>query len=206
MDCNKELEQTLGRNSTNRQKETDERTSADVTTLAFLVPEAESVWGSYRAQHDPSAAMGMPAHITVIWPFKHPDEIAADVMARIAAITATQPCFNVSFHQIAAFDKTALFLTPEPSWPFLQLTSAVWRAYPEFPPYGGIHAELIPHLTIGQFDDEQTFEQISTKVELTAKRALPLTALLTQLCLMEQIDGIWRRRHAFSLGRASEAQ
>jgi hypothetical protein len=36
------------------------------TALVILVPEAEALVSSFRNKHDPSAADGMPAHITLV--------------------------------------------------------------------------------------------------------------------------------------------
>jgi hypothetical protein len=43
--------------------------------LVVLVPEAEALVKPFRDRYDPSAAAGMPAHITLLYPFKPPDEI-----------------------------------------------------------------------------------------------------------------------------------
>ncbi len=46
----------------------------DESTLAILVPAAEPLVRDYRVRHDTSASEGMPAHVTIIWPFMHPDD------------------------------------------------------------------------------------------------------------------------------------
>ncbi len=42
-----------------------------------------------------------------------------------------------------------MWLAPRPDRPFRDLTTAVWRRFPEAPPYAGAYAEIVPHLTIG---------------------------------------------------------
>jgi hypothetical protein len=44
------------------------------SALVVLVLEAEASVKPFRDRHDPSAAAGMPAHITLLYPFKPPDE------------------------------------------------------------------------------------------------------------------------------------
>lgn len=39
------------------------------SALVVLVPEAEALVKSFRDRHDPSAAAGVPAHITLLYPF-----------------------------------------------------------------------------------------------------------------------------------------
>ena len=45
------------------------------SALVVLVPEAEPLVKPFRDRYDPSAAAGVPAHITLLYPFKHPDEV-----------------------------------------------------------------------------------------------------------------------------------
>jgi hypothetical protein len=45
--------------------------SQATTALIILVPEAEAFVKEFRDKYDPSAAEGMPAHITVLFPLKH---------------------------------------------------------------------------------------------------------------------------------------
>jgi hypothetical protein len=43
------------------------------SALVVLVPEAEVLVKPFRDRFDPLAAAGVPAHITLLYPFKHPD-------------------------------------------------------------------------------------------------------------------------------------
>ena len=45
------------------------------SALVVLVPAAEVVVKSFRDKYDSSAADGCPAHVTLLYPFKPPDEI-----------------------------------------------------------------------------------------------------------------------------------
>jgi hypothetical protein len=49
--------------------------SSSESALVVLVPEAEAVAKPFSDQYHPSAAAGLPAHITLLYPFKAPDEI-----------------------------------------------------------------------------------------------------------------------------------
>jgi hypothetical protein len=64
--------------------------SADESALVALVPEAEFLVKSFRERYDPSAALGVPAHITLLYPFKPPDQIDAPVLAQLGGSFA---CF-----------------------------------------------------------------------------------------------------------------
>jgi hypothetical protein len=43
--------------------------SSDESALVVLVPEAEAATKPFRDQYDPAAAAGVPAHITLLYPF-----------------------------------------------------------------------------------------------------------------------------------------
>ena len=44
------------------------------SALVVLVPEAESLVRPFRERFDPSAALGVPAHITLLYPFIAPEQ------------------------------------------------------------------------------------------------------------------------------------
>ncbi len=45
------------------------------TALALQVPEAEELVQEHRMRYEPSAALGVPAHITLLSPFVEPEAI-----------------------------------------------------------------------------------------------------------------------------------
>ena len=58
------------------------------SALVALVPEAECLVKTFRDRYDPSAALGVPAHITLLYPFKPADQIDAVVLAQLAGRSA----------------------------------------------------------------------------------------------------------------------
>ena len=45
------------------------------SALVILVPEAEPLVRPFRHRFDPSAALGVPAHITLLYPFIAPEQM-----------------------------------------------------------------------------------------------------------------------------------
>ena len=116
------------------------------TALVILVPEAEALVAEHRQRHDPSAAAGVPAHVTVLYPFRSVvDDIAADAVGEIAAGV---PAFDVVFTTLARFPGEVVYLVPEPAEPFRRLTAATAAAFPDCPPYGGAIVDPVPHHVI----------------------------------------------------------
>jgi hypothetical protein len=60
------------------------------SALLLPVPAAESVVGPHRARRDASARDGVPAHVTVLYPFL-PTAIGPDVLAALAQLFAGVP-------------------------------------------------------------------------------------------------------------------
>ncbi len=119
------------------------------TALIVPVPEAEDAVGPFRATLDRSASWGVPAHVTVLYPFLPPDKITSDVLAALNGVISATPRFDITLAHADWFDDTAVWLAPRPDRPFRDLTTAVWRRFPETPPFAGVHADVVPHLTIG---------------------------------------------------------
>ena len=71
------------------------------SALVVLIPEAEVAVGSLRQRFDPSAALGLPAHVTILYPFKPPAELTLDVIDQLAELFARVPPFDVSFSELA---------------------------------------------------------------------------------------------------------
>ena len=144
------------------------------TSLVILVPEAEPLVGSFRQKHDPSAAAGMPAHITLLYPFKPPTELSADVLEGLDRCFAGFVPFSYSLAAVRRFSSEVLYLAPKPDGPFRDLTLAICERYPERTPYGGKYAGVIPHLTVAQVQNKDDFDRIAEDFARTrpAKAAL----------------------------------
>ena len=107
------------------------------STIVILVPEAEGLVQSFRDRYDPSAKVGMPAHITLLYPFKSPDEIDEVALYTLRHCFLRFPPFKFSLKTINQFAGETLYLVPEPEDPFRELTLGIWGCYPETPPYRG---------------------------------------------------------------------
>jgi hypothetical protein len=156
------------------------------TALIVPVPEAEAAVGAIRLAHDWSAARGVPAHITILFPFLPPEELdeAAlhDVFARFAA-------FDFALDRVEQFEDGLVWLHPDPSWRFADLTAAVWQRWPDHPPYEGSVDEVIPHLTVSE-----------KPIDLAL--ALPIAARAHEVVLIEEEEagGNWATRLRLPLG------
>jgi 2'-5' RNA ligase len=168
------------------------------SALVVLIPEAESLVEYFRKRFDPSAAVGVPAHVTILYPFKPPDELTSDITATLQELFLKLPSFTTSFFTVQQFPN-ALYLAPDPAEPFRQLTKAIARVFPDTPPYGGEFKEIIPHLTVAQVSDLKQMEEITADFHKAAKDKLPIHAGIEIVSLMDNTSGYWKVRVQFSL-------
>jgi 2'-5' RNA ligase superfamily len=171
---------------------------ADESAVIVVVPEAEPVVGEHRAALDRAAAWGVPAHITVIYPFLPPRLIGPDELRRLRGAVRSVPRFEVAFTGVRWFDDAVVWLDPQPAAGFRALTRAVWAEFPDHPPYGGAHGEAVPHLTIGAGADP---DALSAAARAAAAR-LPFTAPVEVAHLFQGRDapGSWRSVAELPLG------
>jgi hypothetical protein len=149
------------------------------SALLVTVPAAEPAVARHRSRLDTSGAVGVPAHITVLYPFLPPDLIDADTHATLARLFASVPGFRFTLDQTRWFPDPVLWLAPSAP-PFSALTGLVVAAFPSCPPYGGLVAEVIPHLTIGDGAPRAELEAAEAEV----RPHLPIEAEATSVALM----------------------
>jgi 2'-5' RNA ligase len=117
---------------------------------ALIVPvEVPVAVRRLRDRMDPAAAQGVPAHVTLIYPFMPPEALDRAARHELERIIAAEPAFPFRLTRVARWPEV-VYLVPEPDEPFRRLITALTDAFPEYPPYGGAYADVMPHLTIAQ--------------------------------------------------------
>jgi 2'-5' RNA ligase len=153
------------------------------------VPAVEPLVSGWRERFDSSAAQGMPAHITVLYPFLDDGRLTSSVLAKLAGLCAQSPVLDVEFRRIGRFP-AVLYLDPEPAEGLRWLTANLAEQWPEAPPYGGRFDEAIPHLTIAQ----GACDEVMAGIESDLLRALPVRTRLVEACLYVFDGTRWRPR------------
>jgi 2'-5' RNA ligase len=165
------------------------------SALIVAVPEAEPLVREWRLRYD-NARLGIPAHITLLFPFVPAERLDEALFGELRRLFAAQPAIPFSLTRLVEFPDQTLWLAPEPSEPFRRLTELIFERYPDFPPYEGIHEEVIPHLTVTAGDASLRDE---LEAELTPQ--LPVEAEARDVVLLEeQTDGHWHSLERFALG------
>jgi 2'-5' RNA ligase len=167
------------------------------TAFVVLVPEAEPRVAQLSARHDSAAARGVPAHVTLLHPFRPPARVTGGVLRRAAAALVGQRPFDFRLATPGAFPGV-VWLAPEPEAPFVAMTLALARVFPEWPPYGGLHADIVPHLTVAHGTEA---ELASVRDALAAEWAAcgPVRARCTAVALLGCDGPRWRLCHLLPL-------
>lgn len=168
-----------------------------VSAFVVKVPAAEPLAGDLRRRYDASVALGVPAHITVLVPFMDPALATADVIERAARVLRRTPSFSFALGGVGRFPETA-YLAPEPAAPFIAMTLALVQAFPGFPPYGGEHPSVVPHLSVAHGDARHAEEAV-TELRARLHASGPVHAVCTEVTLIENTSGRWQDMHVFKL-------
>jgi 2'-5' RNA ligase len=164
------------------------------------VPEAEPVVGEWRQRYTLDAPAGIPAHVTVLFPFVEPERLG-EVEGRLAELVAGTAAFDLAFARTARWPEI-LYLEPEPAEPFVALTHAIEREWPDQPPYGGAHETIVPHLTVAESADAAVLDRIAADVE----PKLPIAMRVHEASLfVEDHAGHWSEHGRLPLGQSGVA-
>lgn len=162
-----------------------------------MTAEAEPLAGAFYREHSNAGRDGMTPHVTLLVPFVPADRIDEDVSDRLDRVFGRFEAFDYHLPRFEYFESGVLYLAPEPTRPFIDLVGALAEEFPDYPPYEGIHNEVIPHVTVAQGDETELIERIRAKIE----PRLPIECRAEAATLVERgTDLRWRPRTSHSLG------
>lgn len=167
------------------------------SALIVPIPAADSVIHRWRVLYDSAAAAGVPAHVTVLYPFIPQAEIDGEVEATVRRVLAPFPAFACHLSEIRWFGDEVAYLAPEPEGAFRSLLTAMWGAFPDHPPYEGAHEDPTPHVTIGH--QAPGLDEAVRAVQ----EHLPIESLADRVELITLTEGCWSTTATFLLPGAS---
>ena len=137
------------------------------------VAEVVDPWREQSLGSGPSN--GVPPHVTLLAPCPADTEAIEEVLDGIRA-------FDVEFLELRRFTEVpTLYLLPKPADPFPHLTIALVERFPGWPPYGGLHDKIVPHLTVTRGPAEDA-------VEAAVAAKLPLRARAREAVLLAAVE------------------
>jgi 2'-5' RNA ligase len=148
--------------------------------------------------------LGVPAHVTVLAPFVPVRLFGAEERDRLLRVLAAVTPFDFRLDRTGWFGSTTLWLGPEDPAPFADLTQRVFAAFPDYPPFGGQHDEVVPHLTVGL--DRAVDELL--RAERAIMPELPVVGRVSAVTLKAESSssGSWETLASFPLGSSTNVQ
>lgn len=135
------------------------------------------------------AQFGVPPHLTILFPFVPETQLDEDGLQLLGDAIGHLRSFEYTLVSTGWFGGQVLWLAPQDPTPFIRLTDAVWDVFPSYPPYGGVHDGLVPHMTVGDTADHARL----LRAEREVAGVLPLSGVATAVTLIgEGADGVWR--------------
>jgi len=162
--------------------------------MIIPIPEVEPIVGPLRLEYDETARLGVPAHITVLILFARRQSVGTEIETLREACRSIET-FPFSFTEVRRFPST-VYLHPDKSEAFVEITKTLAQLWPQCEPYNGIHDEVIPHLTVADHVDIRSL----VMVEDSLRRHLPVQCVARETWLLTSDHaGMWSRKAFFSL-------
>jgi 2'-5' RNA ligase len=166
------------------------------TALVIVLDGAEpfeEIRSEYAAW---SVARGIPFHITLLFPFAPREELTDELVADVRSFFAAQSPLELTLERVAAFPRD-VYVVPEPDDALRELMQALFARYPQWPPYGRIHNDVVPHATLGEdLDAQAAYGEIARR----AASHLPHRCQARDVSLLEEYEPErWRERERFPL-------
>ncbi len=171
------------------------------SALIIPVPEAEPLVSDLRNRFDPSASAGVPAHITINYPFLQNAADDPGVVSLLASRFSDHRSFSYSLTHVERFPGI-VYLVPSPDHPFFELIQAVAELFPQSPPSGGSIDKVTPHLTVAASDDLKILEAAREHLVAACEGKLPIQACASEIALLDNRSGLWTKRISFLLPSA----
>jgi len=148
------------------------------------------------------ASAGLPAHLTMLYPFVTPERLTSSVRSTLQAVAVRHEPFP--YAQVGrAIWPDALYVAVDPIEPFVALQTEVAAVFPAFPIYGAdTPFDFVPHITIAEraaVGDQATLHS-------RAWASLPLRARASALEVIARVGGErWQTVWRISLGGQARA-
>jgi len=168
---------------------------AHESSIVLPVEEAEAIVGHLRERYDPAARSGMPAHITLLYPFVPPIRTAAEIEV-LGRLFLSIPEFEFALTDVRHFPATA-YLHPDPPDAFVRLTEIITQRWPDYSPYRGAFSTVVPHLTVADHVNRDVLDSVERAVSIH----LPIKCRAKVAWLLcSDAQGFWNRNEIFLFG------
>ena len=115
-----------------------------IVVRARLPPRLERI----RRQWIANAADGVPAHLTMLYPFVEPAGLDGRLRQRIESVARHHDPFEYRMVELRRWPDT-VYVAVQPVAPFVRLQADLAAAFPDYPIYGRPDAfDFVPHISV----------------------------------------------------------
>jgi hypothetical protein len=141
----------------------------------------------------------IPLSITLLYPFAVRSEVQLH-RETLRSFFASHAPFDLGLARLAQWEESgAVYAVPEPEQPLRDLMRALWRLFPQFPPYGEEGSDPPPHASLTYTGGDDRAATLA-RVERRLHGLLPTAFQITEVALMEETEpDRWSLRETFPL-------
>ena len=143
------------------------------------------------------APHGLPAHLTLLFPFAPPDALDAALQAAVRRVVGAHRAFTYALTHLGQWPDTA-YIAVDPEPPFRALQADLAASFPAWPLYRGAF-EFTPHVTIAGGPAAGAAELRA----VTASAVLPAARTARFVDLIVREGARWTLRSRFPLDERS---
>jgi 2'-5' RNA ligase len=171
------------------------------TAVAIVLDDARAQLEPIRAKLDPLAvAAGIPLHVTLLFPFVPQAALDRAVLGSLDEFFAMRTRFRLTLTELREFS-AVVYAAPEPVGELKRWVAELWERFPGYPPYEGEFDEVIPHATLGTWEEPDRREEVVALARQLTREMFPLACTIQDVALLEeQAPDKWRERRRFPLG------
>lgn len=134
-------------------------------------------------------------HVTLLYPFVPRRELEPELVDELRTFFAVRAAPAFALAAIESFNEGVVYAAPRPDAPLKRLIGDLVARYPETPPYGGIHDNVVPHATLAK-------EDADGGVRARVEPLLPVECRPSRASLFEEFEPLrWRELEPLPFAR-----
>src|SRR4051812_1102840 len=167
------------------------------SALVVVIDNAEPFDAVRRGVGGETFELGIPFHVTLLYPFAPREELSEELLADLRSFFAAWPPFEFDLARIAVWPDV-VYAVPEPDAELRRCMQALFDRFPQWPPYAGVHPDVVPHATLGEEADAAA---VLPEIERRVAPHFPRRCQARDVALLEESEpNRWRERERFPLG------
>lgn len=128
------------------------------------------------------ATLGVPPHITLLYPWRSAPLEERDLQLLEETLTGFEP-FELCFDRLATLEVGVIYLGLKGERAPRAMMKAIFTAFPDTPPYGGVFANPASHLTVAKCAPKNP---VTLHNEFAEELGLPPKRRVDEVVVMEE--------------------